>query len=86
MDIYCKRCGEPWDCYGALHGMDMTREEYQRMMAGDGCPCCFGKPVEKRPLRGELMAIAADLLGDDVDGIASTMDDAEFMFGSEFWE
>ena len=32
------------------------------------------------------MAVASDLLGDDVDGIASTMDDAEFMFGSEFWE
>lgn len=45
-DVICRRCGEPWDYYGARHG-DMTKEEYEDMMKGKGCPCCVGKEVEK---------------------------------------
>jgi hypothetical protein len=44
-DYYCNRCGEPWDAYGvrtALRGeaSDMTREEAEKFMRGEGCPCC----------------------------------------------
>ena len=46
MDVYCKKCGEPWDYYGVLHG-DMTPEEARRFLRGEGCPCCdFGKKVK----------------------------------------
>lgn len=87
MDIYCKRCGEPWDYLGAADAGDMTRTEYTAMMAGEGCPSCAGKPLNKpKPFRAMLMDAVSDLLGDDIDGIASSMDDAEFMFGSEFWD
>lgn len=39
MDIICRKCGEPWDAYGARHG-DMTPGEYRAFIRGDGCPCC----------------------------------------------
>jgi len=41
-DIYCFKCGEPWDTYGAFHG-DLTKKELKRLLNGDGCPCCKGK-------------------------------------------
>jgi len=44
-DVYCAKCGEPWDAYGVLHG-DMTKEEAKRFLNGEGCPCCdFGREV-----------------------------------------
>jgi len=85
MDIYCQRCGEPWDAYGARHG-DMDAEERYRFFRGIDCPCCHGKPIEKRPFRAELAAALTDILGDDIDGLASEMDDAEYLLGSKFWE
>ena len=48
-DIYCKKCGEPWDFAGVLMSLkgedgDMSKQEAERFMAGEGCPCCgFGK-------------------------------------------
>lgn len=73
MDIYCPRCGEPWDVYSLQS--DMTPEEATSLKAGTGCPCCAGKEIKQRPERavicGELMAV----LGDDMDGLASTLED-----------
>lgn len=46
MDVYCKRCGEPWDLMGIRDG-DMTEEERKMFLRGEGCPCCV-KIVEKR--------------------------------------
>jgi len=74
MDIYCKVCGEPWGI-----PVDMTKEELSNMLTGYGCPCCKGRKPEATPPQAELMGIAQDLMGDDLDGIASMMDDAEFM-------
>lgn len=85
MDTYCKRCGEPWDLYGVEHG-DMTETEKERFWRGDDCPSCYGKPVEKRPFRAELTTALHGLLGDDLDGLASELEDAEFMLGEKFWE
>ena len=69
MDLYCKRCGEPWDYYGVMHG-DLTDEERERFRKGEGCPACYGKPVEKKPFRAELATVMEDILGDDLDGVA----------------
>jgi len=47
-DIYCRKCGEPWDAYGVFYG-DMTKEERKKFLRGEGCPCCdFGEKVEKK--------------------------------------
>ncbi|MDD5537373.1 MAG: hypothetical protein PHF12_00225 [Candidatus Omnitrophica bacterium] len=85
MDIYCKRCGEPWDAYGVRHG-DLTDEERERFFKGGGCPHCYGKPVERRPFRAQLAEALGDVLGDDIDGLAAEMEDAEYLLGDKFWE
>ena len=38
-DIYCKKCGEPWDAYGVRNG-DMEPLEARRFLRGEGCPSC----------------------------------------------
>ena len=84
MDVYCKRCGEPWDLLGVNDG-DMTAAERDSFWKGEYCPSCHGKTVEKRPFRAELATVLHEVLGDDVDGLAAEMEDAELMFGEEFW-
>lgn len=87
MDIYCKRCGEPWDYLGVADAADLTREEYHRMMAGDGCPSCYGQSLtQEQPFRAQLISELHAVLGDDIDGLAAEMEDAEWLMGSEFWE
>jgi len=85
MDIYCKRCGEPWDLYGVEHG-DMTDEECRRFWRGKGCPSCYRKPIEEQPFRGQLTTVLHDVLGDDLDGLASELEDAESLLGEDFWD
>jgi len=46
MDIYCPRCGEPWDIYSLTD--DMTPEEARDLKAGRGCPCCIGREACQR--------------------------------------
>lgn len=50
-DVYCRKCGEPWDIGGVLPALcgredeaDMTKEEAEKLVRGEGCPCCgFGE-------------------------------------------
>lgn len=84
MDLYCTRCGEPWDM--DYVNFEMTPEERNHFKHGEGCPSCYGKPVEKRPLRAKIAAAMGDILGDDLDGLASSMEDAEDLLGKTFWE
>lgn len=84
MDLYCTRCGEPWEM-DYVH-FDMTPEEKGRFNRGEGCPACYGKAVEKRPFRAHLAGALKDMLGDDVDGLAAEMEDAEALMGRSFWE
>jgi len=37
-DVYCPRCGEPWDRRGFT--LDFTKEQYDRLIRGRGCPAC----------------------------------------------
>ena len=83
MDVYCKRCGEPYELLGITD--DFTDEEKRRFWASEGCPCCVGKPApEKKPFRCELQEALEGILGDDHDGLAAEMEDAEGFFGDEF--
>jgi len=77
MDVYCPRCGEPWELDYVNH--EMTPEERRSFWAGDGCPACAGKPApEEKPLRAEATAALRDVLGDDTDGIAAELEDFGF--------
>lgn len=44
MDIPCPRCGEPFDFFEIQQ--EFTEEERRRFYSGEGCPCCYGKPMK----------------------------------------
>jgi hypothetical protein len=78
-DTYCTKCGEPWDI-DCLHEPD----EYGLQLDGTrilGCDACEWHAERGYPLRGMADAATAmhDILGDDIDGIASMLDDAAAM-------
>jgi hypothetical protein len=79
MDLYCNRCGEPFELLGITD--EFTPQEKKDFYSGKGCPCCIGKPTPvKVPFRAKAMAVLQDVLGDDIDGIAAELEDAEGMF------
>jgi len=43
VDLYCQRCGEPWEHY-YVH-QDMTSIERMQFLKGECCPSCRGKEV-----------------------------------------
>ena len=77
MDVLCERCGEPWDTDYVRH--DMTQHEQDKFWAGNGCPCCHEDETPAltgRKLEATIAQKAMhDVLGDDLDGLASTMED-----------
>ena len=77
MDLICTCCGEPWAIDHVLHE-DTTEFDRQGGLIR-GCPCCHGIPPEgmTEERRNKLQAVAAvaELLGDDVDGLAGFLDD-----------
>ena len=89
MDLYCQKCSEPYDLWYVQNDMDDDEENdgpngerpSKRFKKGDGCPAChWGKDAPQQPnLRAQAMAVTMELLGDDIDGAASMMDDFEFM-------
>lgn len=76
MDLICVRCGEPWD-------MDYVLHEYPESFQREGglirhCPTCPpGKPrlPDATTARLRIISTLAGMLGDDVDGLASTLED-----------
>jgi hypothetical protein len=107
VDIYCPKCGEPWEVdtlheqieqerpdlnysrrgqagyasaedYGRQYpeALAAVREKFYR----DGCRALGGRcseASEAAQTRAAFSAALHDVLGDDVDGIASELDDAE---------
>lgn len=77
MDIYCQQCEEPYEAYYVQH--EMTDQEKQDFLNGEHCPCCKGKPKKaEKSNKSIAQMIVNNLLKDDLDGVASTMDDFEF--------
>ena len=76
MDIYCRVCGEPWSSYS-----DMEPHEWHNFIRGLGCPCCGGKRPEDLPkeisekLDDIWLVLKTTLPDDDIDGMASLMED-----------
>jgi len=76
MDVYCTRCGEPWDIDYVLH------EEPEGFGRCNGvitsCPCCQGKKVDLSPAEKEQLAAIREIskmFGDDLDGLAAELED-----------
>ena len=77
MDILCTRCGEPWDVCSLAD--DMSLKEANNLKAGKGCPCCTNiDSADLHPINDDARYIQRELasvLGDDIDGLAATMED-----------
>lgn len=82
MDIRCPICGEPWDM-DELHDLIPDEcEDYHKAVSlfqAKGCEAfgCSHGVVDKGA--ASLSSMLFDVFGDDVDGIASELDDAEFL-------
>ncbi len=76
MDLYCRRCGEPYELDYVQHDMNVI--ERTDFKAGRGCPCCKGKEVKERPAVAECAGVLMDILGDDLDGVAAELEDNGF--------
>lgn len=94
MDTYCKHCGEPWDT-DSFHNSSKQYQRIYTLFRKFGCPIaeqalddvhptdmklskCEHKPILEPEILDAIDA-TQDLLGDDVDGAASLLDD--FMKG-----
>lgn len=86
MDVHCCNCGEPWDQY---HLRQDLADVPRRALIAEGwkfgssrlvvlhCPCCRrnGNRLLDADQRAAITQELADLLGDDEDGLASTLED-----------
>lgn len=97
MDIYCPRCGEPFEIDslgdsvgetivlpGNPGGAEVRIDSVKK--AADifykyGCGVLTNGVACKRDksMRTEFSSALRDLLGDDIDGIASELEDAEYL-------
>jgi len=80
MDIKCPFCREPWD-NDSIHDyageVDSTYAEVSKLFRTKGCGVAFsewGITCKKSARNGDLLALA-ELLGDDLDGYASMVED-----------
>lgn len=73
MDVYCRVCGEPFDNDEFHDVPGMTYREASRAFLEQGCKG-IGFTCSASVASPEI-GIIADLLGDDVDGIASMYED-----------
>jgi len=90
MDIYYHRCGEPWEIDTFHDIADERGETFAVVMSAfqrEGCGAtgwvakCERATGDGARMRGDLSAALADMLGDDVDGIAAMLED----FGAGGW-
>ena len=73
MDLFCQRCGEPWEM--DYVNFEMRFLEKIAFVEGEHCPSCKDKEVKERPAIAEAAAVIADLFGDDTDGLAAMLED-----------
>lgn len=84
MDVFCPRCGEPVDpdyFHDVAEENGTSYRQVSRDFQSRGCEALGEPRCERAPdsLRAEVSAAMFDLMGDDVDGVASMMDDFEYM-------
>jgi hypothetical protein len=88
MDIYCPKCGEPVEI-DSLHDYaedaGSTFDQVLKTFKKDGCGVAFDDwgftcvPDPSNAQRASMSSMLFDILGDDVDGIASTIQDWEYL-------
>ena len=80
MDIRCRFCGEPFDAY-SLHDAGMTYARASALWRRYGCGlfdhAWDGRELGacKRSGASPVIGMLTDLMGDDIDGLASELED-----------
>lgn len=78
MDIYCSRCGEPWDIDTVFHESPEEFERHESLITR--CPSCPEDPRQisaRAKKRRPFLQVLADVMGDDIDGFASECENLE---------
>jgi hypothetical protein len=88
VDIYCGKCGEPWEV-DSLHtmvedGLAANFNSARKSFYAYGCgafdspqePCTHAPVASKTKIHA--YSALQDLMGEDIDGLASLCDDANF--------
>ena len=85
-DVICRNCGEPWEndtLHDVAQELGTTYAAMARAFSNKGCGAFNGSSYEAAPCSPDSKAAArgilADLLGDDMDGYAAMLDDAEYL-------
>lgn len=85
MDLKCPKCRESWD-HDTLHEyaeeVGSTYREVGKLFRTKGCGVAFAEwQVACQPASRDWRSVSGviyDLLGDDLDGASSLLEDAEF--------
>lgn len=79
MDIRCNKCGEPWDL-DELHYVDgKSFDEARKAFYRVGCEVFESRHGETPWGDQDLVLALQELAGDDIDGLASDLDDAAWL-------
>ncbi len=76
MDLPCIRCGEPWDLDYVVHEAPCAFVRQGGLIRR--CPSCPKDPPRlpaELAMRLSTVAAMAQLFGDDLDGLAATLED-----------
>lgn len=82
MDIYCVKCGEPWEIdylHDVADELGSTFNAVRQGFSRRGCEALgasHGDMGQIGATRALYASALFDLMGDDIDGIASELDDA----------
>jgi len=86
MDIYCPKCAEPWDIdslHDAAKEFSCTYDEVWKQFKQSGCSAlgskCNIKDDEPRSLKAMASGALMDIMGDDMDGVAATLEDFDYI-------
>ena len=82
MDVMCTRCGEPFDLDDLdwlAESKEATAEELKATFFRDGCESMLsnGRKTCKRDRLSSVRFDLSDLMGDDIDGYASLMEEVD---------
>lgn len=82
MDVYCPKCGEPWDIdtfHDVADERDLSFAQVSNDFAQRGCLALgTNHNITEDELRASASDVLFDVLGDDIDGIASMLEDFEY--------
>ena len=82
MDIRCSKCGEPW-AIDSLYDLTAENESTFDLERGRfyslGCEAFGTGHGEVMPMAAEIAGMLQDIMGDDIDAVASELEDAEYM-------